>query len=339
MMQTVVGSYDLGNGFAKSRTAQHIAVFQSVIAQVGTSIDFKTGYGSEDFIIEYNGKVYAIGEDTVRRMGLVPVTIQDRSRIEVLGFYLPLFAAAMAATVKKSAEVHPVMSLPPGAYVDRDDMKRRLAGEHVVGVFTKEGKKNLRFTVPEANIRVIPEGMGAICSLVLNEDGRDDGKSELFRQTVGVVDGGTYTTDLLGFDKLALMQSATRSYPMGLNMIHRRIQSYAASIAVDLLEHELDPALQNGYIMKGGKRIPIGNEIDAAVREIAVAVDGYIRSLWRGANNMEVIILTGGLAPWIYPYLFDAFGDRVILADRDNPHFSNCEGGYRYGLLRERGNK
>lgn len=345
-METIMGntrliSADLGNGWTKVKSSSGNSTFRSVISVDSQSIDFTMPFDAEKrFKIEYGGQKYSVG-DTVFTDGLLPLQIEDRSRIET-GFYKILFAASMASVLKQSTTVSPVVSLPPASYWDRGKLKEYLAGVYEVTVPQGNNKtRTLTFDVPIENIRVIPEGMGAICELCLSETGRESPDAEtLFNSTVGVLDIGALTADVLKFLNLRLSRNGTDSSDFGVSKsVLKSIKQHASKHGISLPDHQLDQILRQGYYIDGsikGNRRDISSEIDEWIRHEAVSIEGFVRSQWGGGNDVEYIIVTGGGAHLIYPHIARIFGeDRVFTSGNGEPQFSNCEGGYRYGLLRE----
>ena len=107
-------SVDLGNGFTKVISSNRRFSFPSVISvedETARAFDAQGLAGDRDFIIEYGGKRWAIGE-TVHTHGLLPVAIAHRTRIQH-PYYQVLFAASLAISFLRTATVHAVISLPP----------------------------------------------------------------------------------------------------------------------------------------------------------------------------------------------------------------------------------
>lgn len=341
MPQDILVSLDLGNGWSKVRSGAHALSFPSVISEESESINFDMSFSPNgDFVMEFEGRRYAIG-NTVHSRGLLPVTIAHRSRLET-DFFRVLFAAGLAGVVGNTANIKAVVSLPPGAYYDKEKMKETIAGEYVVKLPSHKSPRTLTYNVDRDNIRVIPEGVGTICCYVLNENGyeeKDESKQKsLFHMTVGVVDVGTYTADLLKFDRLKLVRAATGSFPTALRQIQQRLKDFAASMGVDLNDNQLDFYLQKRHIMKNGEPISIDKNIDQWAMELAKTIEGQIRTLWRGGDDVQYIIVTGGGGGYVFKHLQNVFGKRVDIVETA-PHFANAEGGYRYGLLHDNAGK
>src|SRR5262249_38742749 len=105
-------SLDLGNGFTKVRAGRRRFSFPSVIAvedQTTAGFEAQGLTSNHDFLIEYNGKKWAVGE-TVLTHGLMPVMIAHRSRITT-EYYKVLFAAALSATFTENVTLNAMVSL------------------------------------------------------------------------------------------------------------------------------------------------------------------------------------------------------------------------------------
>lgn len=337
MSESKLISVDLGNGFIKARSAARQTSFPSVLAVESMSIDFDIQNSASDFIIGYQGKRYTLG-DTVHYKGQTPITITHRSRIET-DFYKVMFAGAMSAVLKNSATVSPVVSLPPGMYWDKEKQKENLAGVYTVEVPDERGKfKTLTYNVPIELIRAIPEGLGTICTFTLDQKG-NEADSTLFNNVVGVLDVGTYTTDVILLDRLKIVRNGTDSIKHALNDIHTALKNYASGKGYDLDSHKADEVMRQGWFRKDGQREPVGKQVNGWAEQLAAAASGLIRSKWNGGDDVDYIIVTGGGGDLVYPFIKREFNrgniERVFLVEED-PHFANCEGGFRYGLLKER---
>ena len=340
MARDTLVSLDIGNGYVKARGPNGgWSSFPSVLATLNENMDgFDFPLGSnEKFVIGYRGLKYAVG-DTVHFEGLTPVTIAHRSRIQT-EFYRVLFAAALSEVVPDNADVHVVVSLPPAAYWDKDAQKAVISGLYEVQKVTRGGSiRTFQYDVNAQNVRVIPEGVGSICTMALTEDGKEQTNSFLAKTPVGVVDVGTYTTDLIHLDSLRIVRSGCDTMTTALHDIHERLRSYVSSNGVDLSTARADTVLHDGFFLKGGKRVSIASELDVWFSELSQAISAQIRTTWNGGNDVESIIVTGGGAPWVEKILAMEF-PHVRMIKGVQPFFANCEGGYRYGLLRERAEK
>jgi hypothetical protein len=328
---------DIGNGYVKAKTADTDVSFPSVLAKYDKRMeDFDLSLKAADrFIIGYRQNKYAVG-DTVHFEGLLPISTAHRSRLST-EYYRVLFAAALSEVLHESADVSIVASLPPAAYWDRDQQRAVISGLYEVQKATRGGSvRTFKWNVEGLNIRIIPEGVGSICTMALDESGREQRDSFMAHASVGVVDIGTYTTDLIHLDGLRIVRSGCESMPKtALHAIQDQIRTYVSSHGVDMPPDKADRAMHEGFFLKNGERIPLADVRDSMFSDLAQSISSQIRTTWNGGNDVEYIIVTGGGAPWVERLLEFEFKHVRLIAGVP-PFFANCEGGFRYGLLRER---
>ena len=321
-------SGDVGNGFTKFISSTNQFTFPSVIATEQGAIDFEGFSPNHDFVIEFdsegNGSQrFAIGE-TAWKLGRMRVTAMDRSRIGT-PFYKTLFAGGLAAVVQQPATLSVVLSLPVEWYSEREKVKDMMAGEYVVGF----AGRTLSYQVPRDLMRVIPEGFGTVCTMVLDKSGQISNRS-LADSRVGVVDVGTKTTDLMLFDALEIYPAMSGGINTALADAWKVVgEEISKNVGRNLEPHEVDDALHLGYFKHRGRRVDIKEWKTKALRALAAAVDGEIKSLWQGGDYVDNIIVTGGGAVFVFEYL--DYPHKYIVPEG---HFANVDGSYRYGLLR-----
>jgi hypothetical protein len=156
----------------------------------------------------------------------------------------------------------------------------------------------------------------------------------LHQRAVGIVDVGTYTTDLIQLENLKIVRSGCDSLPHALNDLHENLRTYAAKLGHDLDVYKASDVLDRGYFIKDGKRISTVEMSEGWASNLSKSVAGLIRSKWNGGDDVEAIFVTGGGGLWIYDFLAMEF-PHVEMVEGVLPHAANCEGGFRYGLLRE----
>lgn len=337
--QPALLSCDIGNGYVKLRSATNNTGYMSVVGDVSETLDGFAGVNAEqDFIIGFEGKQIAIGE-TVYYKGMTAEVIRHPSRIET-SFYRKLFASALVAGIpgnpKKPTDVEVILSLPPAYYYDREKQKERLAGTYEIEVPDDGGRwTKVIYNVPFANMRVIPEGVGTVCMIALNDDGTERGDTKLHQKVVGVVDVGTLTTDLIKLDNLRIVRDGCTSEEVALNFIYKKLRMFAQHYGITIQEHRYQAVIDKGYFSVQGEPVYLGDEMSKWSAELAQMADGYIRKMWSGGNDVEEIILTGGGARYVYADLRKVYRHVRLASDNALELFQgNADGGYRYGMLR-----
>ena len=322
-------SSDGGNGHTKVVSSTGSWSFPSVVAQEDETAKGFSAQGlasNNDFIIEFNGQSYAIG-DTVYTEGLMPMTIRDRSRITT-DYFKTLFAAQLALSIQQPAVVHAIVSLPPAAYGDREKLKEVLSGEYEIGF---KGR-TLNYVVPKDKMKVVIEGFGTATLLCLRKNG-DLNDSWLFDAEVGIADIGTYTTDLVRLSNMKLNRSGTESHTDALGDLHTKLRNYASSQGKDIKVYEADQVLRDGYWLQSGRRVPIAHMRETWSKELAQVVATHIRNDWSGGDDVQYILLTGGGALYVANFLQQEF-NHVHVVDEEMsgvlPWLANAEGAFRY---------
>lgn len=337
-----LASFDIGNGFVKAKSAYEEATYASVIGDLNETLDgFSDITPDRDFVIGYNGKRVVVGEAVYRKGIGAAQMIRDVSRVGT-PFYKTLFASALYATIPGNVNapttVEVVLSLPPKAYWDREKQKENLAGVYEIEVPDDQGGFcTVVYEVPYQLMRVIPEGVGTVCNIVLDDAGRERQNTDLHKKVVGVVDVGTLTTDLIMLDNLQLVRRGCDSILNALSDIYEKLISYAAQKGAVIEDYRCDSTVNDGYFLLQGKREPIDRRVESWSRDLASVIEGAIRTKWRGGNAVEDIVLRGGGAMNVYPYLQQAFPHVRLASDNKIDLVrSNADGGYRYGMLRRR---
>lgn len=337
-------SIDIGAGNVKKRDRNGLSGFPSILSPINSADDSYADFQTSDpFIITTGFESNAIGE-TVREMGLMPVSVAHESRIKDK-FYKTMFMAAMSQSYKDlSGDIKVVLSLPPKFYWQKDTLKESLCGEYEYSVSEKGGWRKVNFMLPFQNIAIIPEGFGTLCSMLFTPEGFEIRDVEYTSQDIGIIDVGTYTTDLLHFSKLSLQRGTTTSVPQALSRLHAAIDQFANAQGVTLQRHELDGVFHAGYFLREGEEISVTNVIEQWAANLADVIVGNVRTHWNGGNMVRWLILTGGGANVVYPYLLRAFKHVVIAEAKTSegivipPFYLNSEGGYRFLKMKERVN-
>lgn len=319
-------SVDVGNGYTKAVSSTACETFPSVVAleQGALSFDSMLSANGHDLVIDVAGERYALGKSAYK-LGRMQTVDQGRDRIEGPS-YKRLYLGALVSVARASGELAVVASLPVSWWeASRETARQVLAGDYGLKV---QGRR-IRYRVQPENVHIVPEGFGAICFEVLDSEGGVV-YADLARQRVGVVDVGTYTTDLLFFDSLEIYPSRCAGDRLGMANLWQLVSEQVSKRHNrDLSIHEVDQAIHQGYIRKGPHQLDISGEIERAAGALADSVRGLIASQWSGGDDVDVLIMVGGASPLIAHLL--PF-PHVMLSGE--PVLANVEGAFRFGLMR-----
>jgi plasmid segregation protein ParM len=318
-------SVDIGNGYTKAKSSTKEVLFPSVGALEQGALRFDGIIGDNALIIEHNGQRWAIGEDAYI-VGRMQVVEMGRARIEDAN-YLRLYLTAIGQVVSQADELSIIASLPVAWYTgDSEAARRRLSGEFQ---FTLQGRER-HYYIDPARCHIVPEGFGALCQVVLGQAGQIV-NSEIGRRKIGVVDIGTRTTDLLFFEDMKFYPVLSEGLEnVGIGTLWTLVgeiinQRWGRSLSV----YEIDQAIHTRAFQDGASDRDIADIVDNAVSVLAESITAKIKSLWDSGRACQHIIITGGAAALVGYCL--PFEHKTILP---GGWFANCDGAYRFGLLR-----
>lgn len=324
---------DIGNSHTKIQgPGGRIVSFPSVIAEATSILDFDVLNKRDDLVITFEGRDYAVGR-TAWTAGLHRSYLADRSRLHD-PIYRTLFAAALSRVVDDSAVVRVIFSMPVSWYFDREEAKEVLSGKYVV----KTGKAKRTYTVPRDEIMVVPEGLGSVIARIYNEQGRVADPT-LTQRAVGVVDIGGLTVDYIGMEAgLQIQQALSRSTTPALlgvwQSLGRRISK---EYKLDFEPHKLDEIMKERWFYFYDQRVQVDQWVEEALRFLADRINREIATLWSGGAAVQTIVVTGGGATHLYPFIHRQY--KTAITESDQPYLANVQGAYRFALKRRNGGK
>lgn len=348
---------DGGNGgtnaiYLKNDGKRKRVYFPSVRAEVN---DKKIGFAEMEMDYDYvtwGGVKFVVGDEVVR----VNRHAADRHRGKGrYGNELQEFLVANAALEAKmpSGTYDLVMFAPPGMF---EDARERIVNRFQAQTLTIEPKRGKAREYTFENVRVLPEGIGAVICLGFDESGEKFQNAELMRGRVIVIDIGTYTLDVMNFEngrlnmeplpKSTWEDSGVASYiiePL-LAEIRAHNEDFAAGITYDVIDMTIRDGVNGGdwMIESGGQQM----SIEAAYNRRAEAyaswianniIDTYLNKL----DGVNLAVMIGGGHHMTGAY-FDAWGysklvnyRKVDTLKKVAPEDINAEGGARDVLRRQ----
>lgn len=144
-------------------------------------------------------------------------------------------------------------------------------------------------------LRIIPEPVALLYSLLFDDDGQEVGDPHLNGQ-VGVIDAGQVTLDLAVVrrrlpieDRLAT--SADLGMAAALNKVRARL---SGALDVDLSLYEVDQAIRTSSVRMFGEGVRLPDGWDRPLITHANAMAAWIGEAWRGGAKLDAIVLGGG---------------------------------------------
>ncbi len=321
---TVLGA-DIGYGFVKVIGERSTVCFPSVVGPAVEAV-----YTSE-LLRDSQPVAYHIGEriwfvgQAAERQSPTRLTLLDRSR--VTSEQLLVLALAALHQAQPHGPVYLVTGLPVAYFADRDTLTRRLQGRH----HFRAGDEHVYLEVQR--MLVVPQGVGVLYSLMLNDDGQPcPTRLDLAETNVGLIDVGMCTTDFVRVRELEYIEVGSGSIPEAMSQVLTTLQRAVQErweLTLDL--HEADLALRTGHVRVFGDPHPVRHLVEPAVAMLAERVTAEARQLWGDGRKLDRVLLAGGGGAWLKPTLQAAFPHIELVTDGA---LANARGFYRYGRLR-----
>jgi len=268
-----------------------------------------------------SGKVYQVGRAAVLQSRFVDRQ-EDRNWIQSEAYYA-LMLAALTELTPATVDTIVVSGLPVAFYGDKDTLRNILLGEHRV---TREGRRAQLFRITEA--RVIPQPFGTLLAMALDNNGRISEQS-LATGSVGVIDCGGKTTNLLSVHRLAEISRETASVNLGAWDVVRAVGNWLTDNCpgLDLRDHQLMDAIIARSALYCGEPVDLHEIVAETLQPMAEQVLAQAGQLWNGAAGLAAIMVTGGGALLLGPQIKARFRHARIV---DDPVFANALGYWKF---------
>ena len=323
-------SLDLGNAYANGRADNGLAFdYRSIIAPLGDANRLNWTKADEDSVIKYGDQWYVFGD---RAYTLAPDTIEEYPTVNryTSTWYKVLFAAALhRAFVARIGEgiIYPrlIVSIPAALFKSKGEAERVKA--NLIGEYRIDNVmgSTLAVNILPNKIVIVPEGIGTFFQFVFG-----GGQNEQFKTGTWVIaDSGYLTLDAVFVRDSAYMPELAQSdEKTGISVVSEKLREYVRENArVRLDRATIDRGLECDSITVNEKPVNISALKQKAFTALAARAAKLVET-WAAGQNLRGVILTGGGAPYLYPYMESANLPKIFLAQ--NPRRANVEGAYLY---------
>jgi plasmid segregation protein ParM len=263
-----------------------------------------------------------VGEGAIRQSRFLQRR-EDRHWTESAEWYALFLASLTELSDANVVELRIVTGLPIAYYNDRANVRDRLLGDHKV---QREGRHAQTFKV--ASVNVIPQPYGALLAATLDDRGSiaDDA---LATGAVGILDVGGKTTNLLSVSHLSEIGRETASVGVGAWDAVRAVRSWLNQHYPDLelRDHQIVEAVITRQLRYFGEPVNLGEAVDDALEPLADHVIAEALQLWNGGAALDAILVGGGGALLLGPYIRRHFRHARVVEDAV---FANALGFYRF---------
>jgi plasmid segregation protein ParM len=252
---------------------------------------------------------------------------EDRAWVQSDTWRACWLTAVTELTNATAVDLSIVAGLPVAFYQDEDKAQvvESLMGEHRV---RRAGRHAQALRVKAA--RVIPQPFGTLLSEVLSNTGRIENEA-LARQTVGIIDVGGKTCNLLLAKNLNEIAAQTTSINMGGWDLVRAVRSDLTRDypgLEDMRDAELAKAIRRRQVNYYGEPVPgFGAMIDAHAARLANQILSTAGQLWNGGATLDAVLVTGGGALLLGEHIEAHWRHARTV---DNPVMANALGYWKY---------
>lgn len=309
---------DIGYSHVKAISGNRRATFPS-ISGTPNETRFSLGEDNHTIILNTSGGNWMIGQGAVEQSRFA-ARLEDRKWILSDEYYRLMLAAFTELTTATGPELRIVTGLPVAFYQeDRGNLQSRFLGEHTIN---RAGRGGQRVRVTEC--RVIPQPFGALLSVALNNAGAVI-DTELAGGTVGVIDIGGKTTNLLSVNRLAEVSKETISVNLGAWDIVRAIREYLSTNYPDrdLRDHQIIDAIISRKMKYYGQPIDLTAVVNDTLQPMARQIIAQATQLWNGGAGLDAVLVAGGGAHLFGEAIKSHFKHARIV---DSPVYANATG-------------
>jgi plasmid segregation protein ParM len=290
---------DIGFGFTKATNGRDVVVFKSIFgdaADIQYWADFSDSRSTDQLHVTLDGRSYFIGELAEQQSSNTHYTLDQERLIADYVRILALTAAGLLVPngTHVNVPVNVVSGLPIGHFRRHHERFQALLTGHHRVTYHAPGGEALTREVYINKVRMLPQPLGSVLNLVMDDSGRIADRT-LAAQKIGVVDIGFRTTDFTILDRLRHIDRGCRTIDIGMSkafgLIAQKLQE-KCGIAVEL--YRLYRAVEEGTIRMRGKPITFTAIRDQVFAQLAGAIAGEIERLWADDWDIDVIVLSGG---------------------------------------------
>jgi plasmid segregation protein ParM len=303
---------DIGFGFTKATNGNDTVIFKSIFGDA-TDLQFWMDFGGQSitdfFHVTIDGKSYFIGDLAEQQSNVTNFTL-DQERL--ISEFVKILALTVAGVfLKKDAEINVpiniVSGLPIGYFkANYERFNDILTGHHSVTYHQYNGNKVVK-EIYINKIRMLPQPLGTILNLLMDEDGKIINK-DLVHQKIGVVDIGFRTTDFTIMDRLRYIDRGSRTMDTGISKAFSIIANkLREKCGVSVPLYRLYKAAESGTIKMKGHGLNFAKIRDQVYSQLASNIANDIDRLWAEDWDIDTVVLTGGgsveLASYLQPMI------------------------------------
>lgn len=314
---------DIGYSHTKAVSGERRVIFPSV---VGTPERprFSVGEANQAIVLHTPLGRVQVGEGAVLHSRFL-FQREDREWVTSEVYHALALAAFSELTAGTKVKVSVVTGLPLAFFEDRGAVRNWLLGIHKIN---REGRVGQVIEV--ASCHVIPQPFGAILAETLDVRGKIVNQ-DLATGTVGLIDIGGKTTNLLAVHKLSEIARETGSVAVGALDAVKAFQDFVNHHypGLDLRPHQIISAIVNRTIRYYGRQVDLSRVVEDILEPLAAQVLAEATRLWGNGAKLDAILIAGGGGLLLGNYIRKHFRHARLVSD---PVFANAIGFYKFAV-------
>lgn len=339
----LVGS-DLGYGQIKVLSNEAQFKFLSAVGVPVSDFGRVAAVTSEKELLEsltlsFEGKKYYLGHNAIvnSRNGRLSLR-QNKAESEDNKIKFMASLALLTGEDQEYAEFDVVTGLPVLEYKNQKDKLYNMFFNYgqPFEFSMHYGPNVVKKKIKVKNIKVISQGEGAFYDFILSSTGTIiPERVAMVSGMVMVVDPGYRTTDVVTMENGRYIEPLSDQFNKGVNQMHQEIlRLIMERLNIKKELKDLDDIVRSGKLFHNMKEYDVSKIIADAAKPFA---EDIVENLHTVSNDtlgsMSRVILTGGGAQIIYPYVKKSLEDTIEVSLMENAEFCNASGYYKYGLL------
>lgn len=324
---------DIGFGYTKATDGRLNQIFKSIVGEANPGQFAEAVLPSQvaqprHFVID--GREVFVGELAESQSRGRSFTLDPAQFIQQYARTLGL--AAIAPYAEHGDPIRLVTGLPVSFFrKHKDALTTQLQNRHTVTIVHGNGEREEKMLYVE-RVRVIPQPFGSLFNLMLNDQGKA-AHQRFVTEKIGVIDIGFRTADFAVADKTRYSERGSLSTDSGMSVAFNAIAGALHEKSGTQIElYRLYDAVNRGTIKIRGQRFDITGLVQQAFQQLAARIAVEVNRLWADDWDIDCIILTGGGAAALEPYLRPLLqGDVLAMPADQDARLNNVTGYLKYG--------
>ena len=293
----------------------------------------------KSLVITYEGTKYYVGHNAIlnTRNGRLSLR-QNKAELDENKIKFITSIALLMEEDQNEIEVDVVSGLPVLEFKNqKDNLFNMIYNYGKPFYFTMHyGPKTVNKAIKVKSVRIISQGEGAFYDYILNNNGNIiQERANKVSGTIMVVDPGYKTTDIVSMENGRYIELLSDQFNKGINQVHNEcIRLIMDQLGIKKEMKEIDEAIRTKKLFHNTKEYNISKIIEQSAKPFAIdIVDNLINLSNDQLGSMQHLLLTGGGASILYPYIKEELNNIIEVSLIDNSEFSNASGYYKYGKL------